>query len=78
MKWLYVCPHCQNEHSGIASWYEDGGGDDGERLTPIFDCHECGNWFTDDDGFWGYEGQPDDNPKDDIPLPPIQIDIDRW
>ena len=68
MKKLYVCPHCKSEHSGIASGYEDGGSDYGESLTPIFDCHECGNWFTGDDGFWGWEGQPDDNPTSEIPM----------
>ena len=67
MKKLYACPNCGYEHSGLASAWEDGGGDYGESLTPIFDCYECGNWFTGDDGFIGYEGQPDDNPDDDIP-----------
>ena len=64
MKKLYVCPHCGSEHSGIASGYEDGGGDYGDDLTPIFDCSECGQWFTGDNGFWGWEddeesGNPD-------------------
>lgn len=68
MKKLYACPHCGSEHSGIASGYEDGGGDYGDDLTPIFDCTECGQWFTDDDGFIGYEEQPDDNPNDPIPF----------
>jgi hypothetical protein len=79
MKKLYVCPNCGQQHSGIASAWEDGGGDYGDEYTPIFDCYQCGKWFTGDEGFWGYEGQPDDNPPNDIPpLPPIQIDIDRW
>lgn len=67
MKKLYVCPHCKNEYSGIESVWEYGIGDYGDEYTHIFDCDECGKWFTEDDGFWGYEGQPDDNPDDDIP-----------
>lgn len=68
MKKLYECPSCLSEHSGIASGYEDGSGYYGNDLTPIFDCSECGHCFTGDEGFIGYEGQPDDNPDDDIPF----------
>lgn len=69
MKKLYECPGCLSDHSGIPSSYEDGGGDDGEGLTAIFHCPECGIWFTEDEGFIGWEGQPDDNPDSDIPTP---------
>jgi len=65
---VYACPYCNVEHSGVASGWEDGGGDYGEELTPIFDCEACGNWFTGDEGHIGYGGQPDDNPDDDIPF----------
>ena len=68
MRKLYACPGCDSEHSGIPSGYEDGGGDYGEGLTAIFDCSECGRWFTEEHGFIGYEGQPDDNPIGDIPF----------
>lgn len=78
MKKLYVCPNCGSEHSGIASAWEDGGGDQGEGLTPIFDCFECGKWFTGDEGFIGYEGQPDEKQKPEDNPPPLQRDIDRW
>lgn len=68
MKKLYACPYCNSEHSGIASGYEDGGGDYGNELTSIFDCAECGHWFTGDEGHIGFVGQPDDNPNEDIPF----------
>jgi len=67
MKKLYVCPHCGSEHSGIASaweWFPEAPND---GYVPVFDCGVCGHWFDETDGFIGYEGQPDDNPNDDIP-----------
>lgn len=69
MKELYVCPYCQSEHSGIASSWDYDGGELFDDLIAIFDCTECGHHFTSDEGFWGYEGQPDDNPISEIPLP---------
>lgn len=68
MKQLYVCPYCKSEHSGIASSWDADDGDYPQQMTAIFDCPECGHNFTADEGFWGYEGQPDDNPNSDIPL----------
>lgn len=65
---VYACPNCGSGHSGIIAAYEDGGGDFGDALTPIFDCTECGQWFTGEDGFIGWEGQPEDNPHDEIPF----------
>jgi len=54
MTYLYQCPHCHSDHSGIASAWEDGGGEYGDDLTPIFDCFECGGSFTGEDGMIGY------------------------
>jgi hypothetical protein len=59
---IYVCPNCGQEHSGVATGWEDGGGDDGEQLTPVFDCFECGSSFSADEGFWGWE-MAEDNPS---------------
>lgn len=61
MKKLYVCPYCSSEHIQIDG-YEDGGGDDGESLTAVYICKDCGMSSSEDEAFWGYEGQPDDNP----------------
>jgi len=68
VKKLYACPGCGEEHSGIALGYEDGSGDYGDGLSPIFDCWQCGKVFTEGEGFIGWEGQPDDNPSFDIPF----------
>lgn len=68
MKKAILCPYCKSHHSGIASAYEDGGGDYGEGLTAIYDCNDCGLWFTEDEAIIGYTGQPDDNPPSDIPF----------
>lgn len=62
MKKLYVCPHCQSEDVQIDG-YEDGGGDYGEDLTPVFICNDCGYGFSEDEGFWGYECEPDEKPE---------------
>lgn len=82
MRKLYVCPHCKSEHHGYPSGYEDGGGDYGDENTPIFDCNECGNWFTGDEGFIGWEGQLDNNPNDDIPFDedeiPFWSEFENW
>lgn len=67
MKKLYVCPYCKSERIQIDG-YEDGGGDDGEGLTAVYICADCGMWSYEDEAFWGYEGQPDDNPDEDIPF----------
>ena len=52
---IYKCPGCTQDHSGVATGWEDGGGDYGEQLTPVFECDECGYTFADDEGFWGWE-----------------------
>lgn len=52
---IYKCPYCGEEHSGVTETYEDGGGDDGEQLTAVFDCLECGSSFSEDEGMWGWE-----------------------
>jgi DNA-directed RNA polymerase subunit RPC12/RpoP len=57
---IYKCPGCGQEHSGVPSGYEDGGGDDGEQLTAIFDCDDCGRTFAEDEGFWGFESAADE------------------
>jgi hypothetical protein len=66
MKKLYVCPHCAEDQSFGISGYEDGGGDDSEGITAVYECFSCGLSFTEDEGFWGYEdedtsGNPDLN-----------------
>lgn len=77
MKKLHVCPHCENEHSGIVSRWDYDGGELFDDLIRIFDCPECGHWFTGDEGFLGWQGQPDDNPSNDIPLPDVVENDER-
>ena len=70
MKKLYVCPYCNSQHIYIDS-YEDGGGAYGDDVTGVYTCEDCGMQSSEDEAFWGWEGQPDDNPKDDIPFRPL-------
>jgi len=54
MQRVYKCPSCGEENDIAISGYEDGGGDYGDDLTPMFECFSCGHSFSGDEGFWGW------------------------
>ncbi len=44
MKRIIQCPKCKSEDVA-PSGYEDGGGDYGDELTPVYECFDCGYGF---------------------------------
>lgn len=58
MRKYYVCPACKSENIFL-SGYEDGAGDDGEQLSGVYECPDCGNVASEDEAFWGWEVEDD-------------------
>jgi len=40
-----ICPECKNDEIKLVG-YEDGGGDFGDELTPIYECLTCEHVFS--------------------------------
>lgn len=61
MRRLIICPYCAAEDVPIIG-FEDGGGDDGESLTNVYGCAECGHNFTADECDKVYVDDADEQP----------------
>jgi DNA-directed RNA polymerase subunit RPC12/RpoP len=44
LKRIIQCPDCGSEDVAL-NGYEDGGGDEGDELSPVYECFDCGHTF---------------------------------
>jgi len=44
LKRVVLCPDCGSQDVAIKG-YEDGGGDERDELSPVYECSDCSNHF---------------------------------